>query len=221
VENLADLLAWLTPRALLLAIVLPPVIRVVGHWIPEELFMVAIGVIAARSASPGHAALLLAAVFASHFVSDQAVYLLGRWLRPRLSRFPWVEKKLALVTDRLQDSPAALVSLIPARVLPLGRGAWLAGCGVTGVRWRRFAAFDGLALIAHVLTWCGLGWWLQGNLGRLHATPELTRVLVVWIVCILMAVLAAILLWLRAPEWGPSAVRAAKLASHRLRRPPR
>ena len=39
--------------AILLALLLPPLIRLVGHWIPEELFMVAIGVLAARSPSAG------------------------------------------------------------------------------------------------------------------------------------------------------------------------
>ena len=69
--HLANLLAWLEPRALLLALALPPVIRVVGHWIPEELFMVALGVLAARSDSAMAAAVLLAAVFVG--LSDPSV----------------------------------------------------------------------------------------------------------------------------------------------------
>ena len=86
-QHLFDLLAWLEPRAIFFALALPPVIRVVGHWLPEELFMICMGVLAARSGSLAGAAVLLGAVFVSHFVSDQVVYLIGCWLRPRLDRF--------------------------------------------------------------------------------------------------------------------------------------
>lgn len=105
VQALADLITWLGPHALLLALALPPVIRIVGHWIPEEVFMVAIGVLAAQSPSAREAALILGAVTLSHFVTDHAVYLAGRWLRPRLDRFPRIESRLAVVTDHLAASP--------------------------------------------------------------------------------------------------------------------
>ena len=77
-HHLADLIAWLEPHALLLALVLPPVIRIVGHWIPEELFMVALGVLAARSDSAGAAGVILGAAVLSHFATDQLVYVGGR-----------------------------------------------------------------------------------------------------------------------------------------------
>ena len=125
-QALADLITWLEPHALLLALALPPVIRIVGHWIPEEIFMVAIGVLAARSISTREAALIFGAVTLSHFTTDQVVYLAGRWLRPRLDRFPRIATRLGAVTRRLTNSPGALIGLVPARVLPLGRGAWLA-----------------------------------------------------------------------------------------------
>ncbi len=142
IEQLPDLLAWIEPRALLLALALPPLIRVVGHWIPEELFMVAMGVLAARSGSLEQAVVLLGAVTLSHFMTDQITYLLGCWLKTRVGRFPWIAKRLESVTFRLAGSPGALWGLVPARVLPLGRGAWLAGCGMVGIAWKRFAAVD-------------------------------------------------------------------------------
>jgi len=99
-EQIADLIAWLEPHAVILALALPPVIRVVGHWIPEELFMVAMGALAARSHSSRTAALILGAVVVSHFVTDQVVYLGGRWLRPRLGRFPRIEASAAAPGSR-------------------------------------------------------------------------------------------------------------------------
>jgi membrane protein DedA with SNARE-associated domain len=110
VQHLVDLIAWIEPHAILLALFLPPLIRVVGHWIPEELFMVTIGVLAANSASASTAATILGAALLSHFVTDQVVYLGGRWLRPRLERFPRIEARLASVTAKLAESPEWFVS---------------------------------------------------------------------------------------------------------------
>jgi membrane protein DedA with SNARE-associated domain len=175
--------------------VLPPVIRVVGHWIPEELFMVAIGVLAARSGSPNTAALVLATVLMSHFLTDQAVYLGGRWLRPRLSRFPRIESRIRIVTNRLTDSPFALLGLVPARVLPLGRGAWLAACGVVRVPWPRFAAVDSAALVVHLAVWSGLGWWFAGDLQKLTTSVDAGRLAGTWLAVALIIAISAVMVW--------------------------
>jgi len=214
--HLADLLAWLGPRALLLALVLPPVIRIVGHWIPEELFMVALGVLAARADSPVDAVVLLTTVTASHFVTDQATYLVGMVVAPHLRRYPRIAQRLQLVTDRLQTSPAALLGLVPARVLPIGRGAWLAGCGVVRVSWRRFAAVDLLALIAHLATWSGLGWWLSGDLSRLAASTERWKVTAAWSGTALIAVITLTVLWRGRERWQPATARAVRRAGRSL-----
>jgi membrane protein DedA with SNARE-associated domain len=194
-SHLTDLIIWLEPHAFLLAFALPPVIRVVGHWIPEELFMVAMGVLAARTDSPGVAAGIFGAVVISHFATDQAVYLAGRWLRPRLGRFPRIEVRLRSVTDRLANSPAALLGLVPARVLPVGRGAWLAACGVVQVPWPRFAAVDLAALVVHLAVWSGLGWWFAGDLRRLSASADAGKVVGTWLAVALILAISAVTVW--------------------------
>jgi len=211
IEQLPDLLAWIEPRALMLALVLPPVIRVVGHWIPEELFMVAMGVLASRSGSLEHAVVLLGAVTLSHFLTDQITYLLGCWLQPRLGRFPWVAGKLEGVTRRLVASPAAIWGLIPARVLPLGRGAWLAGCGMVGIGWKRFAAVDFFALLVHLAAWSGLGWWLAYDLGRLQHSVEEGKIIGTWVAIALVAAVAIYLIWRARARWQPAAVRVDRV----------
>jgi len=193
--HLTDLIAWLEPHALLLALALPPVIRIVGHWIPEELFMVALGVLAARADSAGGAATILGAVVISHFASDQLVYLAGRWLRPRLGRFPRIETSLGAATKRLSESPSALIGLIPARVLPLGRGAWLAACGVVRVPWLRFAPVDLAALAIHTIVWCGMGWWFAGDLDRLSGSVENGKFVGTWLAVALIISISAVTLW--------------------------
>jgi membrane protein DedA with SNARE-associated domain len=215
--HLADFLAWLEPHALLLALALPPVIRVVGHVVPEELFMVAMGVLAARTGSTAAAATLLAAAALSHLVTDHLVYLAGRWLRPRLNRFPRVRGRLDSVTARLEQNPSAMAGLIPARVLPLGRAAWLAGCGVSGISWRRFAAWDLAAVAAHVLAWCGLGWWLAGDLARLEATAASGRTVGAWLVAAAISVLTAAALVRRRHLWQPATARAARIVGDSFR----
>lgn len=205
---IADALAWIQPHALLFAIALPPLIRLVGHLIPEEVFMVVIGALAARAPTSSHAAALLVAVTASHFVVDQATYLAGRWLRPRLDRWPRIGARLRHVTVALERSPGALFGLIPARVLPLGRGAWLAGCGVVGVRWDRFAGFDLVANLVHLLFWSGLGWWFSGDLARLELSAELGRRIAEWAGVTLVLAVVVALSWRRLPALLPATVRS-------------
>ena len=218
VQHLVDLIAWIEPHAILLALLLPPLIRVVGHWLPEELFMVTMGVLAARSPSAGAAATILGSVLLSHFVTDQIVFLGGRWLRPRLNRFPRIEARLASVTDRLAYSPGALLGLVPARVLPLGRGAWLAACGVVRVPWVRFAAVDLAALGAHLAVWSGLGWWLAGDLGRLAASVDAGRVAGLWLAAGLITVVTATVLWRSRRAWQPRTIRTVQRTGRTLGR---
>jgi membrane protein DedA with SNARE-associated domain len=218
VQHLVDLIAWIEPHAILLAILLPPLIRVVGHWIPEELFMVTIGVLAARSPTASTAATILGAVLLSHFVTDQIVYLGGRWLRPRLGRFPRVEARLASVTERLADSPGALLGLVPARVLPLGRGAWLAASGVVRVPWARFASIDLAALIVHTGVWSGLGWWFAGDLGGLAASADTGRVAGLWLAAALITAFTALILWRSREAWQPRTIRTVRRAGRSFKR---
>ena len=216
-QQIVDLIAWLEPHAVILALALPPVIRIVGHWIPEELFMVAMGALAARSHSSKTAALILGAVLVSHFVTDQVVYLGGRWLRPRLGRFPRIDVRVHVITVRLADSPGALLGLVPARVLPLGRGAWLAACGMVRIPWARFAAVDLAALIVHLGVWSGLGWWFAGDLDRLATSVESTRVAGVWMAATLIIAATTLILWRSRESWQPRTARAVRRAGRAVR----
>jgi membrane protein DedA with SNARE-associated domain len=208
--TIAEILAWLEPRALLLALIMPPIIRAVGHFCPEEPFMVAMGVLAARSGSAAEATTLLVAVTLSHLVTDHVVYLGGRWLRPRLGRFPRIRKRIETVTGRLTSSGWALLWFIPGRVFPLARGAWLAACGVLRIPWRRFLFIDISALCVHLLFWSGLGWWLAGDLARLEMATHSGRLTALWVSALLGVVLLVWIAWQRRDSWQPTTVRVAR-----------
>ncbi|MCD4748734.1 MAG: hypothetical protein K8R59_05100 [Thermoanaerobaculales bacterium] len=216
-ESLPDLLLQLEPHAILLALALPPVIRIVGHWIPEEVFMVSIGVLAARSGSLGGGMLLLAAVFLSHFVTDLTTYSIGCWLQPRVARFPKIASRLAVVTSRLGGSPRALLGLIPARVLPMGRGAWLIGCGVVAIPLKRFVAVDLMALCVHLATWSGLGWWLSHDLSRLEFSAGVGKVAALWLAVGLVAIIGVVITWRTRLVWQPVGARVIRRAGRSFR----
>jgi membrane protein DedA with SNARE-associated domain len=131
-----------------------------------------------------------------------------RW-PTRAGRSP-IERRLAGVAARLDESPAALAALVPARVLPCGRAAWLAAAGIARVRWHRFLAWDVVAVTAHVVVWSGLGWWLAGDLALLESTAAAGG----WIgVAMIVAAATAVptLLVLRSrPRWQPVTVEVAR-----------
>lgn len=185
------LLQILQTHALLLAALLGPAVRVAGHWLPEEPLMIAMGALASHSSRP-EAALLLCLLWASHAVTDYAVYLIGRRIAPHLARWPKAERRVMAVVDRIGTSPWALAALVPIRVLPLGRGAWLAGFGVAGVRRTSFAVADAVAVAAHVLVWCGLGWWLgsQAAVAVSVAWPA-----TLWIMVAACSATAGVVVW--------------------------
>jgi membrane protein DedA with SNARE-associated domain len=212
-----EIVGWMEPRALILALVLPPLVRVVGHWVPEELFMISMGVLASRADSPLEAAMLLGAVFIGHFCTDQVVFTGGRWLGPRLQRFPRIKKRLDQAASKLSSSPQALFGLIPARVLPLGRAAWMLAAGVVGITWRRFVAIDALALMCHITIWCGLGWWFSNDITSLQVSADLSRIAAIWFATVLVITVSTFLLWRYRATWQLATVRAARRTGQFIR----
>jgi membrane protein DedA with SNARE-associated domain len=186
-----ELVHTLQAHALLLAIVLPPAIRLAGHWLPEEPLMVAMGILAARG-TPEQAVVLFAALWVSHAATDNAVFWLGRTIAPHLERWPRIARRVRPVAERVAASRWALTALIPARVLPLGRGAWLAGFGMAGVRWLTFAAVDGFAVAVFLFVWCGLGWWVGP---RVNLLLSVAKPAALWLLAAIAASVGAVLAW--------------------------
>jgi membrane protein DedA with SNARE-associated domain len=192
-----SVLQVLEAHGILLAVLLPPAIRLAGHWLPEEPLMVAMGMLAARS-EPQRATLILLLLWLSHALTDNAMYSLGRIVPARLGRWPNLESRVRATAGRVNGSPWALAALVPVRVLPLGRGAWLMGFGLAGVPRLRFIPADGLAVAVHLLVWCGLGWWLGSRAGDL---VEVLKPAAGWALLAAAAAVAAVWGWRRV-NWG-------------------
>ncbi len=188
-------MTWIEPHAVILAFALPLVIRIVGHWLPEELFMVVVGVLAARR-PPAEAAAILGAMWAGQFLTDQLVFTVGRMLRRRLDRWDRVRPRIEPALRRLEAAPGALWGLVPARVLPLGRGAWLLAAGAVGTPRARFVVVDTVALIVHTIVWSGLGWLAQD---RAATATEVGMAVSFWIAVALVFSILSVAAWRRTP----------------------
>jgi len=204
---LIETVAWLEPHAVWLVLLLPPLIRVVGHWIPEELFMISVGIVAARTDDLAATGLLLVVLLGSQFATDQSTFAIGRLFGPRIRRIERISDRLQAVTDRLERSPVAVLSLVPARVFPLCRGAWLVGCGLTGIRWRTFAIVNVLALLTHLAVWTGLGWWLADDLVASTQSAALLKTLGVTAVVTVVGVVTLAAMWHQRRRWQAGLVR--------------
>jgi membrane protein DedA with SNARE-associated domain len=198
---MGEILHALQAHAVLLALLLPPAIRVTGHWLPEEPLMVAMGVLASRS-TPERAAMILAALWLSHAATDYAVFSLGRLLGSRLDRWPRLAGRVHPVAERVAASAWTRAALIPARVLPLGRAVWLLGFGLGGVPGPAFAALDAVAVAAFLLVWCGLGWWVGP---RITLLLPAARPAALWLLLAAVASAGAVVLWRRLRLRAPSA----------------
>jgi membrane protein DedA with SNARE-associated domain len=88
---------------------------------------------------------------------------------------------------------------------------------VVRIPWRRFAAFDLAALLAHLAAWSGLGWWLSDDLGRLQVSADVGKILGVWTMLGVIVSVLAIMVWRRRPVWQPATARVMRRAGRSLR----
>jgi membrane protein DedA with SNARE-associated domain len=191
--------------------------RFVGHLLPEELFMIAIGVVAHRADSPADATVLLGAVFVGHLIGDHTMFAVGVWLERRTQAFPRLAARVRPLAARLRSRPSRLLGLIPGRVFPFARGAWMAACGYVNVPLWLYTTVDALAIVVHIAFWSGLGWFFAGHVSSLEVLVEAAPVVAAWIVATLLTAIGSVVVWRRkAPgrlkEWAPESWRALRIS---------
>jgi membrane protein DedA with SNARE-associated domain len=88
---------------------------------------------------------------------------------------------------------------------------------VVRIPWPRFAAVDTAALVVHLSVWSGLGWWLAGDLSRLAASADASRIVGVWIAFALITAITAVILWRSREAWQPRTISVVRRAGRSLR----
>ena len=120
-------------------------------------------------ASDGELALggVIAAGIIGGWVGDNLSYLLGarlgRPLSSRLVRGERGKRRLAWARDQIEERGGEVI--ISIRFVPVGRTASTFACGTLGMPWRRFAAFDAVAVTAWTTYASVLGYLAGKTLG--------------------------------------------------------
>lgn len=109
-----------------------------------------------------------------------------------MDRWPRIARRVQPVAERVAGSRWTRAALIPARVLPLGRGVWLMGFGMGGVPGPTFAALDAVAVAVFLLVWCGLGWWIGPRADLILAAA---RPVALWLLAAGVAAAGGLLAW--------------------------
>jgi membrane-associated protein len=162
--------------------------------VPSETTLVA----AAALAASGRLELwlIVLAAAAGAFIGDNVVYLIGRTIGPRLHRSERLRDKLAWAEKQLDERGGTIV--LVSRFIPGGRTATMLGAGALGMRWRRFALYDGAASIL----WACYG----GSIGYLGGSAFEDQPLLGVGVALGLALTLALLVegWRRRPRARPS-----------------
>ncbi|WP_424943242.1 DedA family protein [Aliiroseovarius crassostreae] len=176
--------------------------------IPTSLMMLAGGAFAAV----GDLNLIdvVAAAFFGAVIGDQAGYAIGRWGGPpildRLTRHPARKAVLARAQTLIDRHGGIGVFLSTWAVAPLGPWVNFAA-GATGLRWRRFAIWDGLGETVWVTLYVGLGFFFASQIELLAG-----------VLGNLAGFLAAMVLSVGLFTWIRAMIRAKALARHRHKR---
>lgn len=131
-----------------------------GVPLPEDITLVAGGVIAGLGYAQLHA--MIAVALAGVLIGDAGMFLLGHRHGARVMRWPWVARVLTAERyARVQEKFARYGNrlLFVARFLPGMRTAVYLSAGASHrVSFLRFVLLDGLAALISVPTWVYLGY---------------------------------------------------------------
>jgi membrane protein DedA with SNARE-associated domain len=165
---MAELLSAVLEHGSLLIVMAALIIAGFGVPVPEDIMLVAAGVLVARGEATFPEALV--ACFCGVFIGDTSIFLLARRFGSRLldkRPFRWVfteERKLR--TLELFQRYGHVIVFIGRHMAGL-RMPIFAMAGIHGVKLRTFWLFDGLGLLVSAPAMIGIGYFFAKNLDRI------------------------------------------------------
>jgi membrane protein DedA with SNARE-associated domain len=193
---MAELLSAVLEHGSLLIVMFALIIAGIGVPVPEDIMLVAAGVLVARGEATFPEALV--ACILGVFIGDTSIFLLARRFGSRLldkRPFRWVfteERKLR--TLGLFHRYGHVIVFIGRHMAGL-RMPIFAMAGIHGVKLRTFWLFDGLGLLVSAPAMIGIGYMFATHL---HRIVHLLRRIEVIIPLVIFIVVGAFLLIARA-----------------------
>jgi membrane protein DedA with SNARE-associated domain len=195
-----DVLGVLLSHGSIYLIVLALVVAGLGVPIPEDIMLLAAGVLVHRGEVSYVEALAFCAL--GVFVGDTFIFLLARRLGPEaLQRRPFIW----LITPKRQEKIEEMfarygnVIVFMARHMAGLRAPTFAMAGMHGMQLSRFWLWDGLGLCVSAPVVIGIGYWLADNLDKARALLGRFETIVI---AVLLLAVAAFFLWRRLRRQG-------------------
>jgi membrane protein DedA with SNARE-associated domain len=187
------------------------VVAGLGVPIPEDIPILAAGVLSQQGAAPFWVALIVC--MAGVMVGDTIIFLTAQRLGTKALDRPFFAKLLPKARrekiQRLFHRFGGGVIFV-ARFLPGLRAPTFAFAGMHGMSYKRFAFFDGLALCLSAPWIMGIGYWFAGNTDKIEEYMGGFKNLVYAIVGLVVVVIVVKVLWSR---WRAKKNKEAELAA--------
>jgi membrane protein DedA with SNARE-associated domain len=185
-----------------------------GVPIPEDIPLVAAGVLAYQGAAPFWVALLVCAV--GVMAGDTMIFLIARRLGPKALDRPFFKR---LLPPARRERITGLFArwgggvIFGARHVAGLRAPTFAFAGMHGMKLSRFLFWDFLGLCVSAPWMLGIGYWFAGNHEMIEAWVGGVRNLVMIVIAIVAVVIAGKLLWNRYRAKRDAAREAAQAAA--------
>lgn len=169
-----------------------------GVPIPEDIPLVAAGVLAYQGAAPFWVALLVCAI--GVLAGDTMIFMTARRLGPRALERPFFARLLPparreRITKLFERWGGGVI--FGARHLAGLRAPVFAFAGMHGMSYKRFIFWDFIGLCVSAPWMLGIGYWFAGNTDKIEEYVGGVRNLVLIIAGVVVVVIAAKLLWNR------------------------
>jgi membrane protein DedA with SNARE-associated domain len=177
---MADVLNAILEHGSLLVVMLALIIAGFGVPIPEDIMLVAAGVLVARGECTFAEALLACTI--GVFVGDTSIFLLARRYGHRLLEvrpFRWIftEARKQKTLELFQRHGHVIVFM--GRHMAGLRMPIFAMAGIYGVKLRTFWLYDGLGLLVSAPAVIGIGYYFAKNLPRIMELLQRVEVVIV------------------------------------------